>query len=183
MTAALIWRQCTAQISQLNKSSNKEHCICKAVHGVFASGAAFCLPCKGRWASKASRRDFLKKIDFKKKVLRCLIPQSTHFVRSQLLTGARPFCRSATFPHTVGNHPFQGSLNNPSVCSRCSQPAPDGRESPLSLRDISPHCGESPYLREPKSPLFSPENTVKMFKTVFNTCQKVQNSKTLTICS
>ena len=25
---------------------------------------------------KASRRDFLKKIDFKKKVLRCLIPQS-----------------------------------------------------------------------------------------------------------
>ena len=154
--------------------------------------------------------------------------------------------------------PFQGSLNNPSVCSRCSQsapdgspsplslrdisphrgespftrepeqslslfvdsrPAPDGRESPLSLRDISPHCGESPYvrepflslrdisphcgespfsrepfvvsphrgespyLREPKSPLFLPENTVKMFKTVFNTCQKVQNSKTLTICS
>ena len=200
MTAALIWRQCTAQISQLNKSSNKEHCICKAVHGVFASGAAFCLPCKGRWASKASRRDFLKKIDFKKKVLRCLIPQSpavtapftrepnlipqsTHFVRSQLLTGARPFCRSATFPHTVGNHPLQGSLNNPSVCSRCSQSAPDGRESPLSLRDISPHCGESPYLREPKSPLFLPENTVKMFKTVFNTCQKVQNSKTLTICS
>ena len=128
---------------------------------------------------------------------------------------------------------------NPSVCSRCSQPAPDGSPSPLSLRDISPHrgespftrepnlipqsthfvrrqlltgesppfvaprhfptlwgitlcegafCrfptrGESPYLREPKSPLFLPENTVKMFKTVFNTCQKVQNSKTLTICS
>ena len=95
--------------------------------------------------------------------------------------------------------PFQGSLNNPSVCSRCSQPAPDGSPSLLSLRDISPHCGESPfsrepfvvsphrgespYLREPKSPLFLPENTVKMFKTVFNTCQKVQNSKTLTICS
>ena len=169
---------------------------------------------------KASRRDFLKKIDFKKKVLRCLIPQSssmtapdgspsplslrdisphcgespftrepnlipqsTHFVRSQLLTGARPLCHYVTFPHTVGNHPLQGSLNNPSVCSRCSQPAPDGRESPLSLRDISPHRGESPYLREPKSPLFLPENTVKMFKTVFNTCQKVQNSKTLTICS
>ena len=111
---------------------------------------------------------------------------------------------------------------NPSVCSRCSQPAPDGspsplslrdisphrgespftrepeqflslfvdsrpapdgRESPLSLRDISSHRGESPYLREPKSPLFLPENTVKMFKTVFNTCQKVQNSKMLTICS
>ena len=133
-----------------------------------------------------------------------------------------PFCRSATFPHTVGNrpfqgslnnpsvcsrcsqpapdgspsplslrdisphrgnHPLQGSLNNPSVCSRCSQPAPDGRESPLSLRDISPHCGESPFSREPKSHQFLPENTVKMFKTVFNTCQKVQNSKTLTICS
>ena len=28
--------------------------------------------------------------------------------------------------------------------------APDGRESPLSLRDISPHRGESPYLREPE---------------------------------
>ena len=39
-----------------------------------------------------------------------LIPQSTHFVRSQLLTGESPLCRSATFPHTVGNHPIQGSL-------------------------------------------------------------------------
>ena len=70
---------------------------------------------------KASRRDFLKKIDFKKKVLRCLIPQSssmtapfsrepnlipqsTHFVRSQLPFQGSLFCRSATFPHTVGNH-------------------------------------------------------------------------------
>ena len=110
-------------------------------------------------------------------------PSVRSWTRVQLLTGESPLCHYVTFPHTVGNHPLQGSLNNPSVCSRCSQPAPDGRESPLSLRDISPHCGESPYLREPKSPLFLPENTVKMFKTVFNTCQKVQNSKTLTICS
>ncbi len=76
-------------------------------------------------------------------------PSVCSWTRVQLLTGARPLCRSATFPHTVGNHPFQGSLNNPSVCSRCSQPAPDGRESPLSLRDISPHRGESPFTREP----------------------------------
>ena len=83
---------------------------------------------KGGGLPQASRRDFLKKINFKKKVLRCLIPQSssmtapftrepnlipqsTHFVRSQL-----PFQGSLlTFPHTVGNHPLQGSLNNPSV--------------------------------------------------------------------
>ena len=77
---------------------------------------------------QASRRDFLKKA-FQKKVHYFLIPQSTHFVRSQL--------------------PLQGSLNNPSVCSRCSQPAPDGSPSPLSLRDVSQHRGESPYLREP----------------------------------
>ena len=112
--------------------------------------------------------------------------------RVQLLTGARPLCHFVTFPHTVGNHPFQGSLNNPSVifaiaslvkgggprqgkpegfcgviwnlnrkqitfnpsvCSRCSQPAPDGSPSPLSLRDISPHRGESPFTREPKQSL------------------------------
>ena len=84
----------------------------------------FCLPCKGRWvAARQAGGIFLKKIDFKKKVLRCLIPQSsamtapftrepnlipqsTHFVRSQLLTGESPLCRSATFPHTVGNHPI-----------------------------------------------------------------------------
>ena len=108
MTAALIWRQCTAQISQLNKSSNKEHCICKAVHGAFASRAAFCLPCKGRWASKASRRDFLKKIDFKKKVLRCLIPQSSSmtapFTREPN-KGSKLYlsiaCATAGFQHTV----------------------------------------------------------------------------------
>uniref|UniRef100_UPI004028A2EB hypothetical protein n=1 Tax=Candidatus Fimenecus sp. TaxID=3022888 RepID=UPI004028A2EB len=36
------------------------------------------LPCKGRWvAVTATRRDFLKKIDFKKKVFRFLIPQSS----------------------------------------------------------------------------------------------------------
>ena len=56
---------------------------------------------------KASRRDFLKKIDFKKKVLRCLIPQS------------------------------------PAVT------APFTREPFLSLRDIYPHCVESPFTREP----------------------------------
>ena len=39
-----------------------------------------------------------------------LIPQSVRVAHSQLLTGARPLCRSATFPHTVGNHPLQGSL-------------------------------------------------------------------------
>ena len=39
-----------------------------------------------------------------------LIPQSTHFVRSQLLTGESPLCHYVTFPHTVGNHPLQGSL-------------------------------------------------------------------------
>ena len=96
---------------------------------------------------KASRRDFLKK-DYKK-VHYFLIPQSVRVAHSQLLTGARPLCHFVTFPHTVGNHPFQGSLNNPPVCSRCSQPAPDGSPSPLSLRDISPHCGESPFTREP----------------------------------
>ena len=47
-----------------------------------------------------------------------LIPQSTHFVRSQLLTGESPLCRSATFPHTVGNHPIWGSLFKPSVFTR-----------------------------------------------------------------
>ncbi len=180
MTEALIWRQCTAQISQLNKSSNKEHCICKAVHGVFASRAAFCLPCKGRWASKASRRDFLKKIDFKKKVLRCLIPQSSSMTA--------PFTREpeqslSLLTSFADSSLFKGAYINPSVYSLRSQTAPFSREPFLSLRDISSHRGESPYLREPKSPQFLPENTVKMFKTVFNTCQKVQNSKTLTICS
>ncbi len=53
---------------------------------------------------------------------------------------------------------YKGAYINPSVYSLRSQTAPDGRESPLSLRDISPHRGESPYLREPKSPLFLPEN-------------------------
>ena len=95
--------------------------LAKAVWKLFASLE------KGGGLPQASRRDFLKKA-FQKKVHYFLIPQSTHFVRSQL--------------------PLQGSLNNPSVCSRCSQPAPDGSPSPLSLRDISPHCGESPNLRE-----------------------------------
>ena len=82
------------------------------------------LPCKGRWvAVTATRRDFLKKIDFKKKVFRFLIPQSSSmtapFTRepnlspqsvrvahSQILTGESPLCRFVTFPHTVGNLPF-----------------------------------------------------------------------------
>ena len=93
-----------------------------------------------------------------------LIPQSTHFVRRQLLTGESPLCRSATFPHTVGNHPFQGSLNK-------------------SLSLLTSFADSSLFKGAYLSPLFLPENTVKMFKTVFNTCQKVQNSKTLTICS
>ena len=108
----------------------------------------FCLPCKGRWvAARQAGGIFLKKIDFKKKVLRFLIPQSSAMTA--------PFTREPkqSLSHLRWQLPFQGSLNNPSVCSRCSQPAPDGRESPLSLRDISPHCGESPYLREPKQSL------------------------------
>ena len=106
-------------------------------------------------------------MEFKQKANYFLIPQSTHFVRSQLLTGARPLCHYVTFPHTVGNHPLQGSLNNPSVRSWTrvqlplqgsllnpsvyslrSQTAPDGSLSPLLLRDISPHRGESPFTRE-----------------------------------
>ena len=84
----------------------------------------FCLPCKGRWvAVRQAGGIFLKKIDFKKKVLRCLIPQSSSmtapFTRepnlspqsvrvahSQILTGESPLCRFVTFPHTVGNLPF-----------------------------------------------------------------------------
>ena len=62
-------------------------------------------------------------------MLDLLIPQSTHFVRSQL--------------------PLQGSLIKPSDSSLCSQPAPNRSPSPLSLRDISPHRGESPFTREP----------------------------------
>ena len=66
------------------------------------------LPCKGRWvAVRQAGGIFLKKIDFKKKVFRFLIPQSS------------------------------------------SMTAPDGSPSPLSLRDISPHRGESPFTREP----------------------------------
>ena len=78
---------------------------------------------KGGGLPQGKPEGFSQKIDFKKKVLRCLIPQSssmtapftrepnlipqsTHFVRRQLLTGESPLCRSATFPHTVGNHPI-----------------------------------------------------------------------------
>ena len=72
--------------------------LAKAVWKLFASLV------KGGGLPKASRRDFLKK-DYKK-VHYFLIPQSTHFVRSQLLTGARPLCHYVTFPHTEGNHPI-----------------------------------------------------------------------------
>ena len=41
---------------------------------------------------------------------------------------------------------FLSSTLSPLVNSR---PAPDGSPSPLSLRDISPHRGESPFTREP----------------------------------
>ena len=57
---------------------------------------------------KASRRDFLKKIDFKKKVLRCLIPQSpavtAPFTREPN-KGSKLYlsiaCATAGFQHTV----------------------------------------------------------------------------------
>ena len=140
-----------------------------------------CLPCKGRWvAVRQAGGIFLKKIDFKKKVLRCLIPQSTHFVRSQLLTGESPLCRSATFPHTVGNHPFQGSLNK--SLSLLTSFADSSLFKGAFCR-FPTLWGNTLFEGAYLSPLFLPENTVKMFKTVFNTCQKVQNSKTLTICS
>ena len=113
LTAALIWRQCTAQISQLNKSSNKEHCICKAVHWVFASGAAFCLPCKGRWVAEGNSEGFCRVIWNLNRMSVTFNPSVRSQTRVQL-----PFQGSLlTFPHTVGNHPFQGSLNNPSVYS------------------------------------------------------------------
>ena len=79
----------------------------KEQHHISASRRVFASLVKGGGLPQASRRDFLKKIDFKKKVLRCLIPQSS------------------------------------------AMTAPDGSPSPLSLRDISPHCGESPFTREP----------------------------------
>ena len=41
---------------------------------------------------------------------------------------------------------FLSSTRRPLANSR---PAPDGSPSPLSLRDISPHRGESPFTREP----------------------------------
>ena len=128
MTAALIWRQCTAQISQLNKSSNKEHCICKAVHGVFASGAAFCLPCKGRWVAEGNSEGFCRVIWNLNRMSVTFNPSVRSWTRVQL--------------------PLQGSLLNPSVYSLRSQTAPDGSLSPLLLRDISPHRGESPFTRE-----------------------------------
>ena len=93
----------------------------------------FCLPCKGRWASlrqtggirlpckgrwvavKASRRDFIGVYGIYIERALPFNPSVRSQTRVQLLTGARPLCHYVTFPHTVGNHPFQGSLNNPSV--------------------------------------------------------------------
>jgi hypothetical protein len=66
---------------------------------------------KGGGLPQGKPEGFSQKIDFKKKVLRCLIPQSS------------------------------------------SMTAPDGSPSPLSLRDISPHRGESPFTREPEQSL------------------------------
>ena len=85
---------------------------------------------------KASRRDFLKKIDFKKKVLRFLIPQSSSMTAPFT---REPFCHSATFPHTVGNHPFQGSLNK-------------------SLSLLTSFADSSLFKGAYLSPLFLPEN-------------------------
>ena len=69
----------------------------------------FCLPCKGRWvAARQAGGIFLKKIDFKKKVLRCLIPQSSSmtapFTREPN-KGSKLYlsiaCATAGFQHTV----------------------------------------------------------------------------------
>ena len=68
---------------------------------------------KGGGLPKASRRDFLKK-DYKK-VHYFLIPQSTHFVRSQL--------------------PLQGSLNNPSVICAIASLEKGGGLPKASRRD------------------------------------------------
>ena len=63
---------------------------------------------KGGGLPQASRRDFLKKINFKKKVLRCLIPQSSSmtapFTREPN-KGSKVYlsisCATAGFQHTV----------------------------------------------------------------------------------
>ena len=94
---------------------------------------------KGGGLPQGKPEGFSQKIDFKKKVLRCLIPQSTHFVRRQLLTGESPLCRSATFPHTVGNYPIQGSLNK-------------------SLSLLTSFADSSLFKGAYLSPLFLPEN-------------------------
>ena len=78
---------------------------------------------KGGGLPQGKPEGFSQKIDFKKKVLRFLIPQSSSmtapFTRepnlspqsvrvahSQILTGESPLCRFVTFHHTVGNLPF-----------------------------------------------------------------------------
>ena len=38
----------------------------------------------------------------------------------------------------------------PQIPQSAALTAPNWHSSPLSLRDISPHCGESPFTREPK---------------------------------
>ncbi len=53
---------------------------------------------------------------------------------------AHPLCHFVTSPHTVGSHPHSPPAREIT--------SPNGRPSPLSLRDISPHCGESPLTPE-----------------------------------
>ena len=66
-------------------------------------------------------------------------PSVCSWTRVQLLTGESPLCRSATFPHTVGNHPFQGSLNK-------------------SLSLLTSFADSSLFKGAYLSPLFLPEN-------------------------
>ena len=51
-------------------------------------------------------------------------------------------CKANTY-YLFTLHSSLFTVYNPSVSLRLT--APDGSPSPLSLRDISPHCGESPF--------------------------------------
>ena len=96
---------------------------------------------KERHPVKASRRDFLKKIDFKKKVLRCLIPQSSAmtapFTREPFdispHRGESPFTREPNLipqsTHFVRSQfPLQGSLIRGARCIS---------QSPVRQRDFN----------------------------------------------
>ena len=80
----------------------------KERHPVKASRRDYASLVKGGGLPQASRRDFLKKINFKKKVLRCLIPQSSSmtapFTREPN-KGSKVYlsisCATAGFQHTV----------------------------------------------------------------------------------